>query len=62
MFARKDQIHFFDEIGYGHQPYYPYTHCPRDENVYKKGRCDCDQQKSFGAHLFIYLYCPERHN
>ncbi|KAF9467497.1 glycosyltransferase family 15 protein [Collybia nuda] len=47
MFAKKDEIHFFNEIGYGH---HPFTHCPRDENVYTKGRCNCDRQQSFDYH------------
>ena len=44
LFLQKDQIHFFEEIGYEHNPY---THCPRDESVWKKGRCSCDPGRSF---------------
>lgn len=52
MFARKDEIHFFNEIGYGH---HPFTHCPRDENVYKKGNCNCNRQQSFGTPSFYSI-------
>jgi len=44
IFAHRDQIQFFDEIGYEHNPY---THCPKGEGSWKKGRCTCDPAKSF---------------
>ncbi|KAF9467507.1 glycosyltransferase family 15 protein [Collybia nuda] len=44
IFASKDQIQFFDEIGYEHNPY---THCPRTKEGWERGRCSCDQNKSF---------------
>ncbi|KIY49629.1 glycosyltransferase family 15 protein [Fistulina hepatica ATCC 64428] len=44
LFARRDQIHFFDEIGYEHRPY---THCPRTDAKWKRGHCSCDQARSF---------------
>ncbi|RDB21751.1 Glycolipid 2-alpha-mannosyltransferase 2 [Hypsizygus marmoreus] len=44
IFAKKDQIHFFDEIGYEHNPY---IHCPQSKDTWKRGRCSCDQAKSF---------------
>ncbi|EMD36053.1 glycosyltransferase family 15 protein [Gelatoporia subvermispora B] len=44
LFARKDQIQFFDEIGYEHNPY---THCPRGEGAWQRGRCSCNPSKSF---------------
>ena len=37
LIASKDQMQFFDEIGYEHNPY---THCPR-------GKCDWDVRRSF---------------
>ncbi|KAF5329373.1 hypothetical protein D9619_009451 [Psilocybe cf. subviscida] len=39
LFANKDQIHFFDEIGYEHAPY---THCPKAADHFEKGRCTCN--------------------
>ncbi|KAF5376838.1 hypothetical protein D9757_008886 [Collybiopsis confluens] len=39
-----NQIKFFDEIGYEHNPY---THCPQDKEVWKSLRCSCNPQKSF---------------
>ncbi|KAF8879574.1 glycosyltransferase family 15 protein [Infundibulicybe gibba] len=44
LFAQKDQIQFFDEIGYEHNPY---THCPQSEEKWRQGRCSCDQKRSF---------------
>ena len=37
LFARKDQIHFFREIGYRHNPF---QHCPQRE-AHKVGKCVC---------------------
>lgn len=46
LFANKDQIHFFDEIGYEHNPY---IHCPRGEGSWARGKCDCEPKRNFGA-------------
>ena len=46
LFAPKNQLHFFNEIGYEHAPY---THCPRGEKAWTKGRCGCDPNHNFGA-------------
>lgn len=46
LFARKDQIHFFDNIGYEHNPY---THCPKGTGLWEQGRCGCNPERSFGA-------------
>ncbi|KAJ7678770.1 hypothetical protein B0H17DRAFT_1206544 [Mycena rosella] len=42
LFASKDQIQFFEEIGYE-----PYTHCPKDPGIWERGKCECDPQRSF---------------
>jgi len=44
LFLPKDQIHFFDEVGYEHNPY---THCPRTEEKWTKGHCGCNPDTSF---------------
>jgi len=44
IFASRDQLHFFNEIGYEHNPY---THCPQTREQWQKGKCSCDYQKSF---------------
>ncbi|KAJ3771276.1 glycosyltransferase family 15 protein [Lentinula raphanica] len=44
LFASSDQIQFFDQIGYEHNPY---THCPRNEETWKEERCTCDPKRSF---------------
>ncbi|KZS88860.1 glycosyltransferase family 15 protein [Sistotremastrum niveocremeum HHB9708] len=43
LFARKDQIHFFEDIGYRHEPF---QHCPQG-NAHAKGRCECDPSDNF---------------
>jgi hypothetical protein len=45
LFADKDEIHFFKEIGYEH---YPFTHCPQGE-MWERGRCSCEQERNFGT-------------
>ncbi|KAJ7026979.1 glycosyltransferase family 15 protein [Mycena alexandri] len=44
IFASKDQIQFFEEIGYEHNPY---THCPKDPGMWERGKCGCDPARSF---------------
>ncbi|KJA14559.1 glycosyltransferase family 15 protein [Hypholoma sublateritium FD-334 SS-4] len=43
LFARKEQIHFFDDIGYRHEPY---QHCPQGA-AHAKGKCWCDPKQNF---------------
>ncbi|KAF8201824.1 glycosyltransferase family 15 protein [Pholiota molesta] len=43
LFARKDQLHFFRDIGYRHDPF---QHCPTG-NDWIDGRCSCDPNDSF---------------
>jgi alpha 1,2-mannosyltransferase len=45
LFLPKERIHFFDEVGYEHNPY---SHCPRGDKAWERGKCSCDQKKSFG--------------
>jgi alpha 1,2-mannosyltransferase len=47
LLARKDQIHFFDPIGYEHNPN---QHCPKNQEVWTKARCRCNQDSSFGVY------------
>ncbi|KAG6848634.1 hypothetical protein H0H93_015320 [Arthromyces matolae] len=44
LFLDRSQLHFFDEIGYEHNPY---THCPQKEETWRREHCSCDQSKSF---------------
>ncbi|KAJ7752429.1 glycosyltransferase family 15 protein [Mycena maculata] len=44
LFASKDQLQFFEEIGYEHNPY---THCPKDPQMWERGKCGCDPARSF---------------
>ena len=50
LFQSKDQIHFFDEIGYEHNPY---VHCPKGEGAWARGKCGCDPNRSFGAYFSL---------
>ncbi|KAK7031939.1 glycosyltransferase family 15 protein [Favolaschia claudopus] len=43
LFARKDQIHFFEDIGYRHEPF---QHCPQ-EPAHSRGQCECDINDNF---------------
>ena len=42
LFADRDQIHFFHDMGYWHVPF---THCPVDPKFREK--CHCDVKESF---------------
>lgn len=46
LFMPKDQIHFFDDIGYTHPPF---THCPK-QAVSRGLSCDCKASNSFDFH------------
>jgi alpha 1,2-mannosyltransferase len=46
LFAKKDQIHFFNDIGYRHEPF---QHCPQGD-AHKRGKCWCDTEQNFGKH------------
>ncbi|KXN89248.1 Glycolipid 2-alpha-mannosyltransferase 1 [Leucoagaricus sp. SymC.cos] len=51
LLARKEQIHFFNDIGYRHEPF---QHCPQGD-LHKKGKCWCDSSDNFGAQpAFIF--------
>ncbi|KAF9053701.1 glycosyltransferase family 15 protein [Hymenopellis radicata] len=43
LFARRDQIHFFRDIGYKHEHF---QHCPQGDQ-WAQGRCSCDPNDSF---------------
>jgi hypothetical protein len=47
LFARRDQVHFFGDIGYRHPPF---QHCPQGD-AWSKGRCSCDPSDSFGTFM-----------
>ena len=46
LFTKKEQIHFWDEIGYEHPPY---THCPQKEETWRRQKCTCGQDRNFGT-------------
>ncbi|KIL69762.1 glycosyltransferase family 15 protein [Amanita muscaria Koide BX008] len=43
LFAKKEQLHFFQDIGYRHEPF---QHCPQG-SAHKKGKCWCDEEDNF---------------
>ncbi|WVF72198.1 hypothetical protein IAT40_007010 [Kwoniella sp. CBS 6097] len=43
LFAKKEQIHFFEDIGYRHEPF---QHCPQGE-AHTRGNCMCDPGNNF---------------
>ncbi|RKP35027.1 nucleotide-diphospho-sugar transferase, partial [Dimargaris cristalligena] len=42
MFLRKDEVHWFEDIGYFHNPI---SHCPNDPEI-NRNKCHCDPTKS----------------
>jgi len=46
LFAKKEQIHFFEPIGYRHNPF---IHCPEGD-LHTKGKCWCNVHDNFDAH------------
>lgn len=50
LFAKKEQIHFFDDIGYEHNPY---IHCPKGPGLWKQNHCACNPERSFGTSPFL---------
>ncbi|KAG8954612.1 alpha 1,2-mannosyltransferase 2.4.1 [Tulasnella sp. 424] len=55
LLARRDQIHFFNEIGYRHPPW---THCPPGE-THRKGKCSCDPKDNFGTFNRFSFYMED---
>ncbi|KAF9052644.1 glycosyltransferase family 15 protein [Panaeolus papilionaceus] len=43
LFAHRDQVHFFKDIGYRHDSF---QHCPSGD-VWRKGKCACDPNNNF---------------
>lgn len=43
LLAKKEQIHFFNDIGYRHNPF---QHCPQGDS-HRKGQCWCDPKENF---------------
>lgn len=51
LFAKKEQIHFFHDIGYRHEPF---QHCPQGD-AHKKGKCYCDPKQNFDYEWYSCL-------
>ncbi|KAF8522291.1 glycosyltransferase family 15 protein [Hysterangium stoloniferum] len=51
LFARKEQLHFFSDIGYRHEPF---QHCPQGE-AHAKGKCWCDINDNFDQEWYSCL-------
>jgi len=51
LFAHKDQIHFFEDIGYRHEPF---QHCPQGAS-HSKGKCWCDENDNFDREWYSCL-------
>ncbi|KAG2105513.1 glycosyltransferase family 15 protein, partial [Suillus discolor] len=52
LFAKKEQIHFFNDIGYRHDHF---EHCLQGD-VHTKGKCWCDPDKSVDYQVYSCLY------
>ncbi|KAG1810434.1 glycosyltransferase family 15 protein [Suillus plorans] len=51
LFAKKEQIHFFNDIGYQHEPF---EHCPQGD-VHTKGKCWCNPDESVDYQIYSCL-------
>ncbi|KAF9454503.1 glycosyltransferase family 15 protein [Macrolepiota fuliginosa MF-IS2] len=51
LFAKKEQIHFFNDIGYRHEPF---QHCPQGD-AHKRGKCWCDEGENFDYEWYSCL-------
>lgn len=51
LFAKKEQVHFFNDIGYRHEPF---QHCPQGD-VHAKGKCWCDPGQNFDYEWYSCL-------
>ncbi|KAF8447942.1 glycosyltransferase family 15 protein [Boletus edulis BED1] len=51
LFARKEQLHFFDDIGYRHEPF---QHCPQGD-LHSKSKCWCDPGQNFDYEWYSCL-------
>lgn len=51
LFAKKEQIHFFEDIGYRHEPF---QHCPQGA-AHTKGKCWCDESQNFDYEWYSCL-------
>jgi alpha 1,2-mannosyltransferase len=51
LFAHKDQIMFFNDIGYRHEPF---QHCPQGAS-HAKGKCSCDANNNFDHEWYSCL-------
>jgi alpha 1,2-mannosyltransferase len=51
LFAKKEQIHFFNDIGYRHEPF---QHCPQGD-LNAKGKCWCDPGQNFDYEWYSCL-------
>jgi alpha 1,2-mannosyltransferase len=51
LFANKSQIHWFDDIGYRHEPF---QHCPQGE-AHARGRCWCDINNNFDWEWLVLI-------
>ncbi|KAF8746158.1 hypothetical protein AX14_000201 [Amanita brunnescens Koide BX004] len=49
LFAKKDQIHFFHDIGYRHEPF---QHCPQGD---ARNKCWCDPNENFDYEWYSCL-------
>ncbi|KAH6918568.1 glycosyltransferase family 15 protein [Coprinopsis sp. MPI-PUGE-AT-0042] len=51
LFAKKDEIYFFNDVGYRHEPF---QHCPQGD-AHKKGKCWCDESNNFDYEWYSCL-------
>lgn len=58
LFARKDQIHFFKQIGYRHNPF---QHCPQGD-LHRKGKVCAPTMHPISILMVWQCWCLESEN
>ncbi|KAG8691370.1 alpha 1,2-mannosyltransferase 2.4.1, partial [Ceratobasidium sp. 395] len=58
LFAKKDQIHFFENVGYRHEPF---EHCPTGR-IHSQNKCWCDEANTFDNPDLDPYSCLYRYN
>lgn len=57
LLLKKEEIHFFDDIGYWHVPF---THCPTSEQKRLENKCHCNPKDNFDWKGYSCKYFARR--
>lgn len=57
MMLKKSEVHFFNDIGYKHNPL---IHCPIEKWAHKK--CSCEKKDNFGKLIYLFYWTCINYN